>query len=194
MNSETAFFCACGFGLQTAICNILDSEDIDIDAPTHIGTTALIRAASSGQVETVKLLMSRGADPTKANWYGSALHCAAEAGQCESIRLLLDSGMNIDLRDTFGRTPLHCASDQRHVLATELILDMGADPNVRDDLGMMLIHEAAQVGDERVMQRLLGDVRVDISAPAVRGRGPFTTLPWVVIRTLSACSLMWIMK
>ena len=169
VNSETAFFCACDFGLQTAICNILDSENIDIDAPTHIGTTALIRAASSGQVKTVKLLMSQGADPTKANWYGSALHCAAEAGQCDSIRLLLDSGMNIDLRDTFGRTPLHCASDQRHLLATELLLDMGADPNVRDNLGIMLIHDAAQVGDERLMRRLLRDVRVDISATTVRG-------------------------
>lgn len=169
VNSESSFDCACNFGLQTAVCNILDSEDIDIDAPTHIGTTALMRAASSGHVEIVKLLMSRGADPTKANWYGSALHCAAEAGQCESISVLLDTGMNIDLRDTFGRTPLHCTSDQRHVLATELLLDMGADPNVRDDLGIMLIHDAAQVGDDRLMRRLLGDVRVDISATTVRG-------------------------
>lgn len=167
-NSHNAFHCACAFGLQTAVCNILDSENADIDAATAIGTTALIRAASSGHVDLVKLLISRGADPMKANWYGTALHCAAEAGQCESIRLLLDSGMNIDLRDTFGRTPLHCASDQRHVLAMELLLDMGADPNARDNAGVMLIHDAAQVGDERIMRRLLRDVRVDISATTNR--------------------------
>ena len=164
VNSQTAFSTACGFGLEAAVCSILDSEDIDIDAATHIGTTALIRAASSGQVGVVKLLMSRGADPTKASWYGSALHCAAEAGQCESIKLLLDSGMNIDLRDNFGRTALHCASQERHMMATELLLDMGADPNARKDGGIMLIHEAAAAGDERLMRRLLGDVRVDISA------------------------------
>ena len=173
VNSQNAFYCACGFGLEAAVCNMLDSEDIDIDAATHIGTTALIRAASSGQVEIVKLLMSRGADPTRANWYGSALHCAAEAGQCESIRVLLDSGMNIDLRDTFGRTPLHCASDQRHTLAIEILLDMGADPNAQDNAGVMLIHDTAQAGDERLMQRLLGDARVDLSATTARG---FTVL------------------
>ena len=167
VNSQTAFCTACGFGLEAAVCSILDSEDIDIDAATHIGTTALIRAASSGQVDVVKLLMSRGADPTKANWYGSALHCAAEAGQCESIKLLLDSGMNIDLRDNFGRTALHCASQERHILATELLLDMGADPNARKNGGNLLIHEAAAAGDERLMRRLLGDVRVDISATTV---------------------------
>lgn len=169
VNSETAFLRACRFGLQTAVSRMLDSEDIDIDAATHIGTTALIRAASSGQVDLVKLLISRGADPTKANWYGSALHCAAEAGKCESMRVLIDSGMKIDLRDTFGRTPLHCASYQRHTLAIELLLDMGADPNARDDEERMLIHDAARVGDERIMRRLLGDVRVDMSTTTARG-------------------------
>lgn len=169
VNSETAFYCACSFGLQTAVNNMLDSEDIDIDAATHIGTTVLIRAASAGHVDIVKLLISRGADPTKANWYGSALHCAAEAGQCESIRILFDSGMNIDLRDDFGRTPLHCASSQRHALAIELLLDMGADPNARDHEERMLIHDAALERDGRILRRLLGDVRIDISATTARG-------------------------
>ena len=173
VNSETAFFTACRFGLEAAVSKMLDSEDIDVDAATHISTTALIGAASSGQVDIVKLLMSRGADPTKANWYGSALHCAAEAGQCESIKVLLDSGMNIDLRDKFGRTALHCALQERHILATELLLDMGADPNARKDGEMMLIHEAAEAGDERSMRRLLGDVRVDISATTAENMRAF---------------------
>lgn len=169
-NSHNAFHCACAFGLQTAACDILDSEKTDIDAATAIGTTALIRAASSGHVDLAKFLMSRGADPMKANWYGTALHCAAEAGQCESIRLLLNGGMNIDSRDSFGRTPLHCASDQLHVLAMELLLDLGADPNARDNAGGMLIHDAAQTGNERIMRRLLRDERVDISATTNIGR------------------------
>lgn len=168
VNSHNAFHCACSFGLQTAACNILDSEDIDIDAATNIGTTALIRAASSGHVGLVELLMSRGADPAKANWYGTALHCAAEAGRCESIKFLLDNGMDINLRDDIGRTPLHCASDKRHTSAIELLLGMGADPNIRDNAGGMLLHDAAQRGDERLMRRLLGDVRVDISATTGR--------------------------
>lgn len=170
VTSHDALQYACGIGLESAVCNIIESEDIDIDATTHIGTTALIRAASSGHVNLVKILMSRGADPTKANWYGSALHCAAEAGQCESIRFLLDSGMNVDLRDDFGRTPLHCATDKRYTLAIELLLDMGADPNLRDHVGTVLIHDAAQIGDERLMRRLLRDERVDISATTVRGK------------------------
>ena len=170
VTSHNAFQYACAFGLERVICSMLESEDIDVDAASHNGTTALIRAASAGHTDLVKLLMSRGADPTKANWYGSALHCAAEAGRCESIRFLLSSGMNVDLRDDFGRTPLHCATDQRHMLATELLLDMGADPNTRDHAGIMVVHDGAQTGDERLMRRLLRDKRVDILATTVRGK------------------------
>lgn len=170
VTSYDAFQYACSFGLETAARGILESGDTDVNAATHNGTTALIRAASSGHMDLVKFLMSRGADPTKANWYGSALHCAAEAGKCESIRFLLDSGMNVDLRDDFGRTPLHCATDQRHVSAIELLLDMGADPNTRDHVGTMLIHDAALVGDERLMRRLLRDEGVDTSATTIRGK------------------------
>lgn len=169
VTSHNAFHYACKLGLERAVSDILKLEDIDIDAATHIGTTALIAAASSGQLDMIKLLMSRGADPKKNNWYGSALHCAAEAGQCESIRILLDSGMNIDLVNDFGRTPLHCATDARHVPTVELLLDLGAEPNARDHLGISLIHDAAQTGDERLMRRLLRDERVNISATTVHG-------------------------
>ena len=164
VNSHNAFQCACTFGVPVAVSIMLDSEDIDIDAATHIGITPLIRVASSGHMDLLKLLMSRGADPTKANWYGSALHCAAEAGQCESVRYLLDSGMDINLRSAMGRTPLHCASDRGQILAIELLLGMGADPNARDHEGRSLIHDAARTGDERLMRVLVRDKRVEISA------------------------------
>ena len=164
VTSRNAFHYACKFGLERAVSSILQSEEIDIDAATHMGTTTLIAAASSGHLDMIKLLMSRGADPEKNNWYGSALHCAAEAGQCESIRILLESGMNIDLVNDSGRTPLHCATDARHVPTIELLLDMGADPNVQDVTGINLIHDAAQTGDERLMRRLMRDERVNISA------------------------------
>ena len=169
VTSHSAFHCACRFGLERAISDTLKLEDVDIDAATNIGTTALIAAASYGHLDMIKLLLNRGADPKKSNWYGSALHCAAEAGRCESIRLLLDSGMNIDLINDFGRTPLHCATDKRHVPTIELLLDMGADPNVQAYRGISLIHDAAQIGDERLMRRLLRDERVNITATTING-------------------------
>ena len=169
VTSHNAFHCACSFGLKRVVFDMLESRDVDIDSLTHIGTTALIRAASAGHLDMVKLLMSRGADPKKANWYGSALHCAVEAGQCDIVKFILDSGMDIDFRDDYGRTPLHCVTERRHRSAIKLLLDMGADPNAQAKGGETLIYYAAQNGEERLMQELLRDGRVNISATTVHG-------------------------
>ena len=117
VNSVTELHVASMFGLQQAARKVLDSKEVKVDAVTHIGTTALIRAASLGHVELVRMLLGEGADPMKANWYGTSLHCAAEAGQCEAIKELLKTGMDIDTKDDFGRAALYCAAQEGHITA-----------------------------------------------------------------------------
>lgn len=167
--SHNAFHNACAFGLLSVVHEILRSENVDLNAATYIGTTPLIRAASSGHIELLKLLLSLGADTMKANWYGTALHCAAEAGQCDSIEILLATGMDVNLKNTFGLTPLHCATDRRYSETIRYLLKKGANPNVRDTTGLLLLHDAARVGDEPLVQMLLRDRKVDVSARTSEG-------------------------
>ena len=169
VNSQTILHMACHFGLLKIACDILDAKEADVDAATHIGTTALIRAAASGHVELVEMLLSKNADPLKPNWYGTALHCAAEAGQCETIKPLLDTGMDVDTRDDFGRTPLHCAAQTNRLPAVKLLLSRGADLHARDKSELMLIHFAAQHGDEELIQQLLVEKKVDFTATGNTG-------------------------
>ncbi|KAL9123429.1 MAG: hypothetical protein Q9187_000030 [Circinaria calcarea] len=143
------------FGLHDAARKIVDSKEVDIDAKTYIGTTALMRAASYGHSELVRMLLAEGADPTKANWYGTSLHCAAEAGQCKAIKELLKTGMDIDMKDDFGRTALHCAAQEGHISAVHVLLEYGADPFARDEEGMAPIHYAAEGGYEEIVSWLL---------------------------------------
>lgn len=163
VNSATELHVASKFGLQNAAREILDSKKVEVDAVTHIGTTALIRAASLGHVELVRMLLGKGADPTKANWYGTSLHCAAEAGQCEAIKELLKTGMDIDMKDDFGRAALHCAAQERHIAAVNVLLAYGSDPFTRDGEGKALIHYAAEGGYEELMWWLL-DSEADVDA------------------------------
>ena len=155
VNSVTELHVASMFGLQNAAREILDSGEVEVDAVTHIGNTALIRAASLGHVELVRMLLGEGADPTKANWYGTSLHCAAEAGQCEAIKELLKTGMNIDTKDDFGRAALHCAAQEGHISAVHVLLEYGADPFAKDEEDKALIHYAAEGGCEEIMWWLL---------------------------------------
>ncbi|KAL8697209.1 MAG: hypothetical protein Q9201_007244 [Fulgogasparrea decipioides] len=69
------------------------------------------------------------ADPTKNNWYGTALHAAAEAGEVDSIHELLAVGVDVNIRDKHGRVPLICAADNSHTNAMRALLEGGADVN-----------------------------------------------------------------
>ena len=126
--SHTALHAAALFGLPKVARRIPDSKHIMIDASTSIGTTALMMATACGDLETMKVLLSRGADPTIANWYGTSLHAAAEAGQCQAIELLLENKIDINIKDPHGRTSLVCAAQCGKLDAVEVLLKLGASP------------------------------------------------------------------
>lgn len=165
VNSCNELHIASLHGLQRAARAILELKSVEIDAQTHIGTTALIRAAAFGHTKLVRMLLREHADPTRANWYGTALHCAAEAGRCEAIEELLKTGMDVDFRSSFGRTPIQCAVDMNHTSAVELLLEKGADADMVWN-GMMMQHWAARDGSEGIVGLLL-EKGADIEATSL---------------------------
>lgn len=67
----------------------------------------LIRAASSGLHDCVKLTLQHGAEPDMQNEAGqTALHRAASAGQPDIVRTLLDHKANPDKPDAEGDIPI----------------------------------------------------------------------------------------
>lgn len=125
-NSIKGLHVAAHFGLIVIARELLDANDVDVNSATSIGTTALIRAASNGRIDFLRMLLAKGADPSMENWYGTALHCSAESGKVESIVDLLKTGLDVNVRDSRGRTPLHCATLSGHVMAMLALLERGA--------------------------------------------------------------------
>ena len=107
--SITPLHIAASFGLDDIAKTLLDRQDTCVDATTTIGTTALMKASSSGRIGIMHILLENGADPEKQNWYGSSLHIAAEADQDEAIGALLQRGMDVNMYESSGRRPLDCA-------------------------------------------------------------------------------------
>ena len=156
VNSVSQLHTVCFFGLDDIAKSLIDSGKIDVNAPSHIGTTPVIRAAAAGHPELVRMLLQRGADPTLKNWYGNALGCAAEAGHCNTIQELLDFGMDVNIRDDVGRTALHCAADDGHEQALRLLVERGADTEALDGHGLMPWHAFAEGGHMEAIHFLLG--------------------------------------
>ena len=170
--STNGLHIAAFFGLENMCRILLEANEVELNDTTHMGTTALIKAAGSGQQGVVRLLMSKGADFEKKNWFGTALHCAAENGSVASILELVENGVSIDIRNRRGHAPLHCATMSGHLEAIKTLLGKGAAINAIDhqrytSLRYAIVWEQAP----EIVQTLL-EHNADTSIRSKRGQTP----------------------
>lgn len=102
-----AIVSACGEG-QEDMAKALIDKGANVNVLTNEGEFALRAAVNRGHENIIRILFENGADMTK-KWEPyeiTVLHLAARCGQIDMIKLLLDLGMDIEVRDGWGRTPL----------------------------------------------------------------------------------------
>lgn len=112
------------------LCEFLLEKGADVNRPLpETGETplhaALCRADGAGQEHVVRILLARGADPSRVTAAGAetgcfmrdcrtkaetALHRAAAFASEETVQRLLDAGAAIDAKDMNGDSPLTWAS------------------------------------------------------------------------------------
>ena len=110
------------------------------------GATAFLRASQSGDVELMKLLLARGADPKIATTLGvTPLHVAAGIGWVEGItyewspkatfeavKMLIELGLDVNAQADTGRTAMHGAAHKGRTDVIQILADHGARLDVRD--------------------------------------------------------------
>ena len=98
-----------------------------IDARLSNATTPLMHAARTGNVEVLKVLLARGADPALVNADGNGalwFACFADSQPC--VAALIEAGAPLDSQNANGATALiYCASAGKTALVQQL-LDAGA--------------------------------------------------------------------
>jgi uncharacterized protein len=130
------------------------------------GATAFLRAAQSGDLALLKLLVARGADPKINTKLGvTPLAVAAGIGWVESV------------------TSEH--STKETVEAVKYLLSLGIDPNFQADTGRVALHGAAHKGATEVVKVLVAagarmDVR-DFGNTDNRGSPELSTRTWLPI-------------
>ena len=127
--------------------------------PLSRGTTPLIRAASNGDVDLMRLLLEYGAqaDLPQADLQTPVSALAGARGNRgrlpEGLKLLLEAGVDVNvmsvphhLQRAFGGTPLHYAVKARNTNMVEALVDAGADINAKDVDGLTALDYAESRG------------------------------------------------
>uniref|UniRef100_A0A8C1DF13 Tankyrase, TRF1-interacting ankyrin-related ADP-ribose polymerase b n=2 Tax=Cyprinus carpio TaxID=7962 RepID=A0A8C1DF13_CYPCA len=149
----------------------------------HMFLSTLHRAALAGHIQTCRLLLSYGADPSIISLQGFTASQmgneavqqilnenipprnsdvdyrfleAAKAGDLDTVKQLC-SPQNVNCRDLEGRhsTPLHFAAGYNRVAVVEYLLHHGADVHAKDKGGLVPLHNACSYGHYEVAELLV---------------------------------------
>ena len=83
---------------------------------------------------------------------------AAKSGQLDLLEQMLVDGVEIDAKDTAGRTLLHWAVENGHVDAVRLLLKYGADRNIPDRSRKTAYQLARKRGNPEVLRLFEADL------------------------------------
>jgi ankyrin repeat protein len=127
------------------------------DQPAQRGeepASALYYASFGGLINTVKYLLSQGANVNaQGGEYGNALQAASCGGHDRIVELLLGQGVDVDAQGRVYGNALYAASVGGHDRTVELLLGQGADVNAQ---GGRYGNAASVGGHDRIVELLLG--------------------------------------
>jgi ankyrin repeat protein len=116
-----------------------------MDSPDN--GTSLHAASEAGDVETVRLLLERGADVKERDVYHqTAILVASRSGRLQVVKLLIEYGADVNSHDGIGWVPLHVASRNGHLEVVQSLLDHGADVNAKTHDHWTALHFACVIG------------------------------------------------
>ena len=102
-----------------------------------VQSTALYAAAGDGQLDAVRLLLDRGADPSLATSIGfTALINAAMGGHVAVVRELAARGADLDAaHPETGLTAFHCACGNNQPECVAALVELGCGTGIKDKDG-----------------------------------------------------------
>ena len=155
LHDKTVLLWAAANGQDPLVKLLLEKgTDVNLQAG-HLLRTPLHEACSSGNLSTVNLLLSAGADVSIPSIHGDTpLHLST--AHAKIVEALLNRGANINAQSFYwNETALHKAIDAGTEATVELLLSRGARIDLRGYYDMTVLHLAAVSQSRRILELLL---------------------------------------
>lgn len=119
-------------------------------------TTPLNIAVEMRQVEIVRALLAKGANPNVPDGNGNnAAHIALDTDQLSLLEELLKAGADANAGNKEYHSPAHFCALKGKTEALKLYLAAKADPNLKEENGFTPLHLAARAGRAPAVEALL---------------------------------------
>lgn len=143
--------------------NLLDRAACPVDLPSGSNQTPLILACSKGYINTIKMLLDRGASIEHKDEFGlTPLLTSIQYGQIPTLLLLINRGGNIEAEDKNGNGAVHWAAYRNQVSMLRVLKAIGLDLNKKDSCGRNALHRAAVTNSWKASEFLLfNDIHSD---------------------------------
>jgi len=149
---------------------LLLAKSLDVNTQNTDGETALLRAVRLANVEMVKALLTRGADPTRSDVFGDTAAMLAYASVNTELEQLLPAPKFKHQTPIVLNAFLRAAIVRKDEATVKELLNAGADPNHEYAIGHMhktikgrVLVLAAGTGHPGIVQLLL-DKGADVNA------------------------------
>ncbi len=127
---------------------------------------ALVEVIGTGREETVRILISKGADVNVSTYAGTPIAVAARGGHTKIVELLIAAGADVDAGSGIS-TPLLAAIEHGYTDIALQLIAAGADPNRTSKYGgSQPISMAAAQGNPEIIRTLIAagaDVNAKVS-------------------------------
>ncbi|HWC98437.1 MAG TPA: ankyrin repeat domain-containing protein [Candidatus Sulfopaludibacter sp.] len=186
-NGRTPLMRAAGCDGCSETVKLLLAKGAKVDSQDAVKGTALDEAVQANDLDTIRLLLDRGADP-KGNSFFAPLTAAAGHCNIPAMKMLLAKGADINAANTFGGkvkfgniqlthiTALMFAAPGCGVDTIKTLLDAGAKINEQDDRHMTpLMFSVASEHQDLAVVNLLLKSGAELDSKSTMGE---TALDW----------------
>jgi ankyrin repeat protein len=171
------------FGNISDVEKVLKRDPKAINTQDDEGMTPLAGAVVQEQVDVVRFLLDKGADPNIPNKHGlTPLEHACGRDKTNALALakfLLAKGALVNATNVSGFTipPLEWAISSDNTELVKFLLNHGADAKAKSDVWSTPLHTAADRGDLEIAEMLIAH-GVDVNAKITGGTTPLHQAAW----------------